>query len=76
MEEITIKAVEELRHDGKSYVLCYRERPVVEVTLEAGDEMNERTAFAIINDVFVNSFHKPPRQYPELVSFREIESET
>jgi len=72
MEEIAVMAVDKLHQDGKSYVLYYRERPVVEVTLEAEDEMNERVAFAIINEIFVKVYQKSPRQYPELVSFKEI----
>ena len=65
-----MKAVDNLDRPGKSYDLLYNGKRMVNVSLEAGDEMTKETAFDIINHT-AREMGYAPRKYIDKVSWEE-----
>lgn len=67
-----MQEVNTLKKEGKRYMLYYGGKKVIDITLEAGDELTQEDAFDIINTAFVKYMKAEPRKHIEKVSFEEI----
>lgn len=65
-----LRAVDNLDRPGKSYDLLYNGRRMVNISLEAGDEMTKETAFGIINYT-AKEMGLAPRKNIDKVSWEE-----
>lgn len=67
----TMRAVDKLSSEGKSYQICYKGRPVVDITLEKGEWLTSSQAHEIAEEIL----HRQRPDFPVLpynVSFSEI----
>lgn len=66
-----MRAVDQLTKEGKSYQICYKGRPVVDITLEEGDMLTLSQAHEIAEEIL----HSQRPNFPvklSMVSFTEI----
>ena len=67
----TMRQVEHLKKEGKDYQVLYMGRPVADITLESGKELDRSGAYEVVE--YILHQQKPGMKiHPALVSYTEI----